>query len=429
MKNPNEILCPKCQTVIDVNDIITHQLQEEFKEKLKQQAEVLKNDFEKKEADLLKQKEIFNESKKNENELFQQKLDNALKAEKELIEKKIKAKLKDENEEQYKALQLELNEKSEQLKELNRSKAEIEKLKREKSELKESVEAESQKALNQKLAEEKEKIRKTEHEKNELVIRELHKQIDDQKKLTEEMKRKQEQGSMQMQGEVQELVIEEVLKAAFPFDIIEEVAKGIRGADCTQLVRNNLMCECGKIIYESKRTKTFSTDWINKLKEDMRTAGADVAVLITETLPKDQNHFALINGVWVCSFSEFKALATVLRESLVRIQTVYEANENKGEKMQMLYSYLTGNEFGQQIDAIVEGFSSLRIDLEREKKAMHQIWKKREKQIEKVMLNTLHLHGSVKGIAGSSVKDIRSIELDDSKLLGESNGDDSTDAD
>ena len=418
MKTPTEILCPNCQTKIDVNDILTHQLEEQFRKKLGEDKELLKAQYDKKEAELARQQEIFNEAKKKENELFQQKMEAAMKLEKEQLEKKLKSKIKEENEEQYKALQAELNEKSEQLKELNKSKAEIEKLKREKAELKEAVEAEAQKVLNQKISEEKEKIRKTEHEKNELVIRELQKQLDDQKKLTEEMKRKQEQGSMQLQGEVQELAIEEVLKGAFPFDVIEEVSKGIRGADCIQRVRNNLMQECGKIIYESKRTKAFSNDWIAKLKDDMRSAGAEIAVLISDALPKDQSQFALVNGIWVCSYTEFKALACVLREGLIRIQLIAEANENKGEKMQMLYAYLTGNEFRQQVEAIVEGFKMLRDELEREKRQMEKTWKVREKQIEKVMKNTLQLYGSVQGIAGPSVKNISLID-DDPKLTTE----------
>jgi hypothetical protein len=412
MKNPTEILCPNCQTKIDVNDILTHQLEEQFKKKLSEDKEMLRAEFEKKEAELAQKRQSFEEAKKKENELFQQKMEAALRMEKEQLEKKLRQKLNEENEDSYKALQAELNAKSEQIKELNRSKAEIEKLKREKAEMKEVIEAESQKMLNQKLSEEKEKIRKTEHDKTELVIRELQKQLEDQKKLTEEMKRKQEQGSMQLQGEVQELVIEEVLRAAFPFDVIEEVSKGIRGADCVQLVRNNLMQDCGRIIYESKRTKSFSHDWIVKLKEDMRSAGAEIAVLITEALPKDQTCFAPVNGVWVCSFTEFRALACVLREGLIRVQMASAANENKGDKMQMLYAYLTGNEFRQQVEAIVEGFKCLQEELDREKRLMEKTWKIREKQIEKVMKNTLHLYGSVKGIAGASVQEIKLLDTD-----------------
>ena len=200
-----------------------------------------------------------------------------------------------------------------------------------------------------------------------LKEKEYQKQIEDAKKSADDMKRRMEQGSMQLQGEVQELAIEDELRTAFPFDIIDEVSKGIRGADCIQTIFNRNQQECGKIIYESKRTQNFGGDWIDKLKGDMLHAGADIAVLITETLPKDQKTFTLINGVWVCTFTEFKSLAMAIREGLIMVNATKGANENKGDKMQMLYSYLTGNEFKHQVEAIVEGFSSLKEGLERKK--------------------------------------------------------------
>jgi hypothetical protein len=258
-----------------------------------------------------------------------------------------------------------------------------------------------------------EKVKKSEAEKFEMQKREFQKKMDDQQKLIDEMKRKAEQGSMQMQGEVQELAIEDELRVQFPFDIIDEVSKGVRGADCIQTVRNSIGLVCGQIIYESKRTKNFSNEWIEKLKDDMRLAGADIPVLITETPPKDQKSFAMLNGVWVCTFSEFKSLAFALRDGLIKVQQVSDANENKGDKMQMLYSFLTGNEFRSQVEAIIEGFNVLREDLEKEKRAMTNIWKKREKQIEKVMLNTTNMYGSVEGIAGSSVQPIKSLGFND----------------
>jgi hypothetical protein len=264
--------------------------------------------------------------------------------------------------------------------------------------------------IGQQAAEAKAQIKVT--EKFQLKEKEYQKQIDDAKKSVEEMKRKIEQGSMQLQGEVQELAIEDELRVAFPYDDIEEVSKGIRGADCVQSIKNQMQEVVGKIIYESKRTTNFGGDWIEKLRGDMLAAGADVAVLITQTLPKDQTSFALVNGVWVCSFSEFKSLALALREGILKVSTALNANENKGDKMQMLYSYLTGNEFRHQIEAIIGAFQSLGEDLAKEKRAMQLIWKKREKQIEKVIANTSGLYGAVKGIAGSSIKSIEALELD-----------------
>ena len=192
-----------------------------------------------------------------------------------------------------KTLQEELNEKSQQVKEYNKAKAEIERLKREKDELKESVEAESQLKLNEQLALEKDKIRKAEEEKNELKLRELQKQLEDQKKLTEEMKRKQDQGSMQMQGEVQELAIEEWLTSSFPLDSIEEIKKGARGGDCIQTVNIRENANCGRIYYESKRTKEFQSNWIEKFKNDMREKGVDLGVIVTEALPSDMERMVV----------------------------------------------------------------------------------------------------------------------------------------
>ena len=324
---------------------------------------------------------------------------------------KLKAKLEQEKGEEFKLLEKELNEQSEKLKELSRSKAEISKLIREKSELKEAIEAEAQKSLNQQLIEEKEKIRKIEHEKNELALRELQKQLDDQKKLTEEMKRKQEQGSMQMQGEVQELAIEDWLTTNFPLDTIEEIKKGARGGDCIQVVHTRNRQNCGTIYYESKRTKDFQPSWIEKFKNDIREKGADIGVLVTEAMPSDMERMGLKEGVWICTYEEFKALSLALRESIILVSNASIAQENKGDKMHLLYDFLTSKTFTMQVEAIVEGFTQMKIDLDSEKRAMQRIWKQREKQIEKVITNTIDMYGSVKGIAGSAIPEVKALEL------------------
>ena len=265
-----------------------------------------------------------------------------------------------------------------------------------------------------------EKIRKEELEKVALKeteyqfrLRELEKQLDDQKKLAEEMRRKAEQGSMQLQGEVQELALEEMLRSAFPFDLIQEVGKGIRGADCVQTVRNTFGQDCGKIIYESKRTKDFSKDWPEKLKADMRHLGADFAILVTQAMPKDMDHFGERNGVWICTFSEVRALAHVLRDGIIKVYSAGRSQENQGEKMLMLYRYLTSNEFAEQWKAVREGFMSMKLSIQRERDAMEKLWKAREKQLEKVLLNTAHIKGSIEGIAGSDSVDLRLTDEDD----------------
>ena len=419
MENNTQIKCPNCGTSIDVQDILAHQLENEIQQKYQNQLAEEKKKFDAEFDSLNKAKELFEQKKKQENEMFQDRLDKQLKEDRKQIEEKLKVKIQEEQSEQLNALQKELNEKSEQVKELNRSKAEIEKLKREKSELKEIAEAEAQKNLNETLIAEKEKIRKQEEDKNELRFKELQKQLEDQRKLTEEMKRKQEQGSMQLQGEVQELAIEEWLASQFPLDTIEEIKKGARGGDCIQVVNTRTLQNCGTIYYESKRTKDFQPSWIEKFKGDIREKGANIGVLVTEVMPSDMDRMGLKDGIWVCNYDEFKGLCSVLRETIIQINIAVSSQENKGDKMYMLYDYLTGNTFRLQVEAIVEGFTQMRADLESEKRAMASIWKKREKQIEKVTVNTIDMHASIKGIAGNAIQSVKLLELTESEMNNE----------
>lgn len=416
MENQTQIKCPNCGTDIDVQDILAHQVEDSLKKKFQAELTAEKKKVSNELENLTKAKEEFEAKKQKENELFQEKLQLKLKEEKEQLEKKLKTQYKEEQADQFAMLQKELNEKSEQIKELNKSKAEIEKLKREKLELKEAIEAETQLKLNQLISEEKEKIRKTEEDKNELRFKEMQKQLEDQKRLTEEMKRKQEQGSMQLQGEVQELAIEEWLIAQFPLDTIEEIKKGARGGDCIQIVNTRTNQNCGSIYYESKRTKDFQAGWIEKFKTDIRTRGANIGVLVTDARPADMERMGLKDGIWICNYEEFKGLCAVLRESIVQISTAISSQENKGDKMQLLYDYLTGNTFRLQVEAIVEGFSQMKADLESEKRAMQRIWKQREKQLEKVTINTIDMHASIKGIAGNAIQTVKALELPDNKL-------------
>ena len=425
----SKITCPSCGTTFNAEEAIAKGLEEkltkEFQEKnriIAEQNEQRNQDFLRKQIELENQRKDFESKQEKAREEYQQKL----KEDREKILAEAKSKAEKEAGEslglRLKDLQETLDKKQKENIELQKKEIEFLKKEQELKDIKEKMDLELQKKILEVKKQSEEEVSRRESEKFAMREQEWKKQMEDQKKLNEEMQRKMEQGSMQLQGEVQELFIEEVLKSAFPFDVIEEVSKGARGADCIQIVRNNLMQDCGKIIYESKRTKAFSQEWISKLKDDMRASGSEIAVLITETLPKDQKHFSLMNGVWVCSFSEFRAVAAVLRDGLIRLKVASESNENKGEKMQMLYSYLTGNEFRQQIEAIVEGFSTLQSELDKEKKAMQLIWKKREKQIEKVVNNTIGLYGSVKGIAGASVQDIQALEGGDYNMLTEGTG-------
>ncbi len=275
-------------------------------------------------------------------------------------------------------------------------------------------EAELELEIQRKLADERsklgEQIKKEEEEKNKLrdaefqmKLKEKDKQLEDQRKLVEEMKRKAEQGSMQLQGEVQELALEELLRHSFPFDLISEVGKGVRGADCIQTVRNSYGQECGKIIFESKRTKDFSEEWIEKLKADMRALGADVAVIVTQAMPKDMEDFGERQGIWICSFADAKPLVHVLRDAVIKVYNAGKSQENKGDKMTLLYNYLVSSEFAEQWGAIREGFMGMKISIQKERDQMEKLWKAREKQLEKVLLNAAHIRGSIEGISGMDV--------------------------
>lgn len=419
MQNNTQVHCPNCGSTIDVQDIIAHQLEEEIKKKYQSEIESHKKRLSIEQENLLKAQKEFEEKKRQENLIFQQKLEAKLRDEKILLENTIKAKIENEQSERLKLMREELDQKTDQIKELNRTKAEIEALRREKETLKESIEADLARKMSEQLHAEREKIRKLEEEKNELKIKELMIKLEDQKKLTEEMKRKQEQGSMQLQGEAQELAIEEWLMSNFPLDTIEEIKKGARGGDCIQIVNTHTRQNCGKIYYESKRTKDFQPTWIEKFKTDMREKEADIGVLVTDALPIGFERIGNKDGVWVCTFEEFKGLCAVLREFVIQISQAIASQENKGDKMHLLYDYLTSNTFRMQVEAIVEGFSSMKNELEKEKRAMNRIWKEREKQIEKVITNTIDMYGSIRGIAGNAVKPVQALELsfDENDLL------------
>jgi hypothetical protein len=393
---PTEIKCPNCGHQFEPNDAIREEVEKELRTKA---------------ADWQKKK----------NEEFQVKLDDERKRMQQTIEENLRKTISSDFENKVRMLEQNNKDNEEKLK-ASRQK-ELEFLQKEQTLKNKEVEIEI--TIQKKLQAEREKlsddIRKLEEQKTanketeyQLKIKELEKQRDDQKKLADEMRRKAEQGSMQLQGEVQELALEEMLKAAFPFDEISEVGKGIRGADCIQTVRNNFGQECGKIIYESKRTNSFSADWIEKLKTDMRNIGAEIAVIVTKTMPKELDSFGIKDGVWVCSFTEVKALAAVLRDGVMRVFSASKSNENKGDKMHLLYGYLTSGEFAEQWKAIREGFMSMKLSIQKERDAMEKLWKAREKQLEKVLLNAAHVRGSIEGISGTDV---------DLNLLGDGNDD------
>lgn len=408
----DKIKCPNCAHEFDVEEALSGKMQAHFKaeyeRKVAEQAAKFNNERDK----LAKEKEEFEQKKEKENELFKEKLAQRLLKESE----KIKKQTHENFEQQIIALQQE----NENKKVENRSlKAlEIDLLKRE-SELKEKAEdlkLNVQKELFEKQTEIEEKAKAKERESMALKEKEYKKQLDDQKKLIDEMKRKAEQGSMQMQGEIQELALEELLKSSYPYDQIEEVGKGVRGADCVQTVVNSVQQICGSIVYESKRTKNFSNAWIDKLKQDQINCKADIAIIVTETFPPDMDRFGERNGVWICGFNEVKSVSLVLRELLLKTQAIKSSDENKGEKMELLYSYLTGNEFVQNINRIIENYDAMIQQLNYEKKVAFKNFAVREKQIWGVQENINVLFGSIKGIAGNELAASVNLELPDATI-------------
>lgn len=411
MSANEQIKCPNCGTNIDVTNILSHQLEAEYQAKYQAQIQSEQSKMNELVEKLREEKLAFEEIKRREKELFDERVETSLKAERSKIEEKLKLKITQEQSEQFDALQKELNEKSAQVSELNKTKAEVERLKREKEEAQSIAQLAAETKMNELLQIETEKIKKLVEDNNELKIKELQKKLDDQRTLTEEMKRKQEQGSMQLQGEVQELAIEEWLGTQFPLDTIEEIKKGARGGDCIQIVNTRTDQNCGKIYYESKRTKDFQPGWIAKFKADMREKGADIGVLVTEAMPADLQRMGMKDGVYVCTYEEFKGLSGVLRETVIQVHAALGSQVNRGDKMHMLYDFLTSTNFRMQVEAIVEGFTSMKNGLETEKRSMQRIWKEREKQIEKVIMNTIDMHASIRGIAGNAIQSVKALEL------------------
>lgn len=389
------VTCPKCQHSFEPTDAIREEVEKELRGKM--------TDWQKKKEEetnqlLAEQKtklqtEITEQLKKNIASDYEHKI--------QLMQENETKLQQQANEHRQKELEF-----LKKLQDIQTKEAELE------LELQRKLNAERELLKQQIQKEELERISIKDQE-HQLKVKELEKQIEDQRKLAEEMRRKAEQGSMQMQGEVQELLLEELLKTTFPFDLISEVGKGVRGADCIQTVRNNIGQEAGKIIYESKRTTAFAAEWIEKLKADMRSQGADIAIIVTQTFPKDMDRFGEKEGVYICSFQEVRSVSLLLRNAILKIHDVRKSQVNKGDKMTLLYDYLIGNEFGEQWKAIGEGFRQMRQSIQKERDAMEKLWKSREKQLEKVLLNAMHIKGSIEGIAGSDSIHLDLLEDDD----------------
>lgn len=420
-----QVVCPSCKTQFEPEAAIAQSVKDELKKEYNQKwvemerqkdEQFRQMERQKEEQFRLQERQKDEQFRQREQQLLQQQQDQARRTEEEKkalegrLTQEVNAKLKGDYENQLRLLQDANKTNEAKLSEAREKELEFLKKMQEVKTREQELELEMQRKMLEERArladiikkeeEEKNKLRDTEHQ---MKVMEMQKQLDDQRKLVEEMKRKSEQGSMQLQGEVQELALEELLKYAFPYDLVSEVGKGVRGADCILTVRNNFGQECGKIIFESKRTKDFGGDWIEKLKADMRGQSADVAVIVTQAMPKDMECFGEKDGVWICSFSEVKALVHVLRDLVIKVHNAAKSQENKGDKMTLLYQYLISSEFAEQWSAIREGFMAMKMSIQRERDQMEKLWKAREKQLEKVLLNAAHIKGSIDGISGMEV--------------------------
>ncbi len=412
-----EVKCPKCGFGFPIEEVMAEEYKKELRAKMLEFTQQKEDEYRKKENE-------FATKERSQQLQFEERLTSEKKQLQLNIEQSLRKTIASDFENQLVILQNAKQESDEKLKTARQKELDFLQKEMALKQKEEELELSIQRKLQEQRNELTENIRKQEAEKfslkdtdYQLKVKELEKQLDDQKKLAEEMKRKAEQGSMQLQGEAQELILEEQLREHFPFDLISEVGKGVRGADCIQTVRNQFGQECGRIIYESKRTKDFGADWIDKLKKDMRAVGVDVAVIVTQCYPKGMDCFGEKDGVWICSFDEVKAVSYILRDGIIKLANQAKAQDNKGDKMHLLYDYLVSNEFSEQWKAIREGYMSMRMSIQKERDAMEKLWKSREKQLEKVLLNAAHIKGSIEGIAGSDMIHLDLGDDEDALLL------------
>lgn len=403
------ITCPYCGKEIPLTETLSHQIKEGLRKEYELKARDREFEIAKREKSLAEEKKILEDSKKAiDQQVFQK-----LQAERENLKQETRKEIEAAVRIELKDLQEQNVEKERKLAEAQKVELEFRKKVRELEELGKNQELEITRKLDEERRSIYEKAKKEAGDEHRLKLLEKEKQLEDTKKALDEAKRKAQQGSMQTQGEVLELDLEAFLRSQFPIDEIEPVPKGITGADILQKVHDRGGRYCGTIIWESKHTKAWNDGWLSKLKDDRREVKAEIAVLVTETMPKGIEGFVHMEGVWVTSYALSIALASVLRTGLIELAQYKVSVVGKNEKMEVLYNYLSGQEFKQRIEAIVESFQTMKEDLDQEKRAMIKTWAKREKQIERIINNTVGMYGDMQGIIGASLPHIKSLELTD----------------
>jgi len=408
------ITCPSCKAEIKLTESLAAPLIEitrrDYEQRLAQkEVEAVQREagIREREAALLKAKETFEEQ-----------VAEKLKGERTRIaaEESKKAKLALTNDLEQKAkdlieLQDILKQRNEKLAEAQKAQADLLRKQRELDDAKRELGVTIEKRVQAELMATREQAKKEAEEGLKFKVMEKEQTITSMQKQIEELKRKAEQGSQQLQGEVQELELESLLSAKFPLDHIIPVAKGEYGGDVLQRVTSPLGQACGAILWESKRTKNWSDGWLVKLREDQRQAKAELAIIVSQALPKDVETFDFIEGVWVAHPKTALPIAMALRQSLMEVAAARKASEGQQTKMEMVYDYLMGPRFRQRVQAIVEAFGTMQDDLDKERKVIMKQWAKREEQIGRVMQATVGMYGDLQGIAGKSLQEIEGLEL------------------
>jgi hypothetical protein len=412
------ITCPNCKTEIKLTESLAAPLIAATRQQFQQQLAQKDDEIAKRELGVREKEKEIAEAKRNLDERVADEVAMQLRDERAriILEESKKAKLASATELENKARELaELQEvlkgRDEKLAEAQKAQAELIKKQRELDDAKRELELTVEKRVQDALADVRTQAKREAEDGLKLKVMEKDQTIASMQQKIEELKQKAEQGSQQLQGEVQELELENMLRVKFPFDSIEPVAKGEFGGDVVQRVVSSTGQVSGSILWESKRTKNWSDGWLAKLREDQRTAKAEIAVLVSQALPKGVETFDVIDGVWVTGPSAALPVATILRHTLLQVNMARQSSEGQQTKTEMVYQYLTGPRFRQRVEAIVEAFSSMQEDLDKERKAIMKQWAKREEQIDRVMSATVGMYGDLQGIAGKSLQEIEGLEL------------------
>ena len=405
------IICPFCEKEIPLTQAITQKIEADLRKKMEEDFNKRNTELSTRENTLVAREQAVAKTAQEVNKKIDAEVARKLILERENITKEAKKKAEIESSLEIKALKEDLESKDKKLQETQQNELLLRKQKADLEARERNVDLEVARKIDSERASIYSEASQKATEEYQLKDKDKEKKIADLLTQIEELKRKAEQGSQQAQGEVLEVELEQMLKSAFPYDIIEPVPKGIKGADVLQKVNNPMGQYCGTIIWESKRTKGWSDGWIDKLKDDQREVKADIAVLMSIALPKEINGFSQVKGVWVTSLPLAIGLALALRANLIEVAIAKQSAVGKTEKMEAIYNYLSGTEFKQKVEAIVEAFVTMHSDLAKEKAAMEKLWGKREQQIKKVVISTARMYGDMQGIIGASLPEIKSLEL------------------